>query len=88
MLMSVFTSIICFAVATVMFTKYMREFPFYQALSFYFLFEGAYELINGLITLIWPGSYFMVWVHCVGVIVFSAYLLYCIYTYVKNNKSN
>lgn len=87
MLMSILTCLICFAIATVMFTKQLRDFPFYQALSFYFLFEGAWELINGVITLIWPGSYFMVWVHCVGVIIFSAYILYCIYSYVKGKKS-
>ena len=48
----IITSLVCFAVATILFTPPLRKFPFYQAVSFYFLFEGAWTLFNTLITAI------------------------------------
>ena len=42
----IITSLVCFAVATILFTPPLRKFPFYQAVSFYFLFEGAWTLFN------------------------------------------
>ena len=59
----IITSLVCFAVATILFTPPLRKFPFYQAVSFYFLFEGAWTLFNTLITAIWPYADFMIWVH-------------------------
>ena len=58
----IITSLVCFAVATILFTPPLRKFPFYQAVSFYFLFEGAWTLFNTLITAIWPYADFMIWV--------------------------
>ena len=77
----IITSLVCFAVATILFTPPLRKFPFYQAVSFYFLFEGAWTLFNTLITAIWPYADFMIWVHHVGIILFAGYLFYKIYVY-------
>ena len=81
MCIPIITSLVCFAVATILFTPPLRKFPFYQAVSFYFLFEGAWTLFNTLITAIWPYADFMIWVHHVGIILFAGYLFYKIYVY-------
>ena len=36
----IITSLVCFAVATILFTPPLRKFPFYQAVSFYFLLRA------------------------------------------------
>ena len=41
----IITCLVCFAVATILFTPPLRKFPFYQAISFYFLFEGKESYI-------------------------------------------
>lgn len=82
----VITSLVCFAVATILFTPPLRKFPFYQAISFYFLFEGAWTLFNTLITAIWPYADFMIWIHHVGIILFAGYLFYKIYVYYWRQK--
>lgn len=79
MWLSIICAIVCFAVAVIMFTPQFRSFPCYQSLSFYFLFEGAWNLINGIIVSIWPNTNFMIWIHYVGVTVFAGYFLYCMY---------
>lgn len=76
---AVICSLICFAIATIMFTPQLRSFPCYQSLSFLFLFEGAWNLLNGIILVFWPSSNFMIWVHYVGLIIFGGYFLYCLY---------
>ena len=78
--------LVCFAVATILFTPPLRSYPFYQVLSFYFLFEGAWTLLNAAVDLIWPGSNVLVWVHYVGVIVFAGLLFYKIYAYYWKQK--
>lgn len=75
MWISIFTALICFGVATLMFTEPLRPFPVYQPVAFYFLFEGTYTILAAIAQLIWPGSTFMGWVHCFGVILFAGYLL-------------
>ncbi len=82
----IITCLVCFAVATILFTPPLRKFPFYQAISFYFLFEGAWTLFNTLITAIWPYADFMIWIHHVGIILFAGYLFYKIYVYYWRQK--
>lgn len=82
----IITSLVCFAVATILFTPPLRKFPFYQAISFYFLFEGAWTLFNTLVSAIWPYTDFMIWVHHVGIILFAGYLFYKIYVYYWRQK--
>ena len=65
MWIAVLSALVCFAVATILFTPPLRSYPFYQVLSFYFLFEGAWTLLNAAVDLIWPGSNVLVWVHCI-----------------------
>lgn len=83
MWIAVISSLICFAVATILFTPALRSYPFYQVLSFYFLFEGGWTLINAAVTYIWPGSNAMMWVHYVGAILFGGALLYKLYAYCR-----
>jgi hypothetical protein len=86
MWIAVLSALVCFAVATILFTPPLRSYPFYQVLSFYFLFEGAWTLLNAAVDLIWPGSNALVWVHYVGVIVFAGLLFYKIYAYYWKQK--
>lgn len=86
MWIAVISALVCFAVATILFTPPLRGYPFYQVLSFYFLFEGAWTLLNAAVGLIWPGSDALVWVHYVGVIVFAGLLLYKLYAYYWKQK--
>lgn len=79
-------ALLCFAVATILFTPPLRSYPFYQALSFYFLFEGAWTLLDAVVNLIWPYSGFMRWVHGIGTIAFVGYLLYKMYAYYWKKK--
>lgn len=81
MWLAVAGALLCFAVATILFTPPLRGYPFYQALSFYFLFEGGWLLLDAVVNLIWPYSSFMRWVHGIGTIVFIGYLLYKMYAY-------
>ena len=81
MWLSILSALVCFAVATILFTPPLRSFPFYLGFSIYFLFEGAWTLLNAVALLIWPYSNFMVWVHYVGAILFAGYLLYSLYLY-------
>ncbi len=86
MWIAVLSALVCFAVATILFTPPLRGYPFYQVLSFYFLFEGAWTLLNAAVNLIWPGSNALVWVHYVGVIVFAGLLFYKMYAYYWKQK--
>ena len=86
MWIAVLSALVCFAVATILFTPPLRSYPFYQVLSFYFLFEGAWTLLNAAVDLIWPGSNVLVWVPYVGVIVFAGLLFYKIYAYYWKQK--
>ncbi len=79
MWVSIITSFACFAVSVLMFTKALRKFPYYQSISFYFLFEGIWELSNGMILQIWPAIHFMDWIHCIGITIFASYIVYSIY---------
>lgn len=86
MWVAVVSSLICFAVATILFTPPLRSFPFYQAVSFYFLFEGAWTLLNAVVLAIWNYSLFMVWVHYFGSILCAGYLFYCLFIYYCKQK--
>ncbi len=85
----IITSLACFAIAVLMFTKALRKFPYYQSISFYFLFEGIWELSNGMVLQIWPALHFMDWIHSIGVIIFASYIIYSIYVEeFKQNKDD
>lgn len=83
---AVISALICFAIATILFTPQLRNYPFYQALSFYFLFEGAWTLVNAVVTMIWPSSNVMQWVHYVGALLLGGYLFYRLYAYYWKQK--
>lgn len=83
---AIISSVICFAVATILFTPQLRNYPFYQVLSFYFLFEGGWTILNAIVAEIWPYSTFMQWVHYVGAIAFGALLFYRLFAYYWKQK--
>lgn len=86
MWIAVISALVCFAVATILFTPPLRGYPFYQVLSFYFLFEGAWTLLNAAVNLIWPGADALNWIHYVGVIVFAGALFYKLSAYYWKQK--
>lgn len=73
---SVVSSLICFAIATILFTQPFRECRFYKELSIFFLFEGSWAIIDLAASEIWPKNNFMSWVNYIGTIIFGGYLLY------------
>ncbi len=73
---SVISSLVCFAVATILFTPPFRKCSFYKEMSFFFLFEGAWAILSFVVFEIWPKYNFMTWVNYIGTIVFGGYLLY------------
>jgi hypothetical protein len=87
MWIAVISALVCFAIATILFTPPLRGYPFYQALSFYFLFEGGWTVLNAVVQLIWPGSTFMDWVHYIGAILLGGYLFYRLFSYYWSQKS-
>ena len=82
MIFALVAAVVCLAVATIMYTPALRRFPFYQPVSFYFLFEGVCALANGIISAVFPYSQVMDVVHSIGVVVLGGYfcirlILYC-----------
>ena len=73
---SVISSLVCFAVATILFTPPFRRCSFYKEMSFFFLFEGAWAILNLAASEIWPKYNFMTFVNYIGTIIFGGYLLY------------
>lgn len=86
MWLAVAGALLCFAVATILFTPPLRGYPFYQSLSFYFLFEGGWLLLDAVVNLIWPYTTFMRWVHGIGTLIFVGYLLYKMFSYYWKTK--
>lgn len=87
---SVISSLVCFAVATILFTPAFRKCDFYKELSIFFLFEGSWAILNLAVTEIWSKYNFMTWVNYIGTIVFGGYLLYkliAIYNRETGNES-
>lgn len=83
---SVISSLVCFAVATILFTPTFRKCDFYKELSIFFLFEGFWAILNLAATEIWPKYNFMIWVNYIGTIVFGGYLLYKL-IYIHNSET-
>ena len=86
MWIAVIASLICFALATILFTPSLREYPFYQPFAFYFLFEGAWMFCNWVILELFGSSAFMLWVQYIGSILFGGYLVFCLYRYAYQKK--
>ena len=73
---SVISSLICFAIATILFTPPFRKCRFYKEMSFFFLFNVSWTILSLAVSEIWPKYNFMTWVNYIGTIVFGGYLLY------------
>lgn len=83
------SSLVCFAIATALFTPNLRGFKAYREFSFYFLFEGFWSLISFIVNEVWPGSTVMLWVHFIGSLVFGIYILFRLYTcFLKKNPGD
>lgn len=86
MWIAILSSLICLAVAVVLFTPLFRSAPLFRPVAVFFVFEGVWILCNYLVTQIWPGSIAMQWIHYTGIIVFGGYLLLCLF-YSRPKKS-
>lgn len=88
MWISIITALICFAISIILFTPSFRGLTFYRPLSFYFLFQGVWCVMNFIISTIWDKSNVMIWINYIGTILFAGYLLFSLYAYYyKDNKS-
>lgn len=86
MWISIILSILFLAITTIFFTAELRQFPMYRSLSFFFLFEGFYTLIDFIVTELWPNFKGMTDIHNVGCLILGAYVVLTLYKYKKNNS--
>lgn len=77
------SSLVCFAITTVLFTPKFRSFSLYQPFAFYFIFKGFWYIINFIVTTLWPYSNFMLPVEYIGTVISGIYILACAYKYFK-----
>lgn len=85
MWISIILSILFLAITTIFFTAELRQFPMYRSLSFFFLFEGFYTLIDFIVTELWPNFKGMAVIHNVGCLILGTYVAMTLYKYKKNN---
>ena len=78
------SSLVCFAISTVLFTPNFRDFCLYQPLAFYFIFKGFWYVISFIVTTLWPYSNFMLLVEYIGTIILGIYILSRAYKHTKN----
>ena len=57
-------------------------------MSCFFLFEGAWTILNFVVFEIWPKYNFMTWVNYIGTIVFGGYLLYKLIRIYNSDSKN
>lgn len=88
MWLSILSSIVCFAIATILFTPYFRDFKIYQPISFYFLFQGFSSLLNFIVNEVWPGSTIMLFINSMGILIFGIYITVYFYINYYKNDSN
>lgn len=90
MWISIIAALVCFAVSIILFTPSFRGFSFYRPLSFYFLYNGLWCILNFVISTVWVNSDIMIWVNYIGTIMFAGYLLFALYAYYfkDNNIEN
>lgn len=79
MWIAILSSLICLAVAVVLFTPMFRSAPLFRPVAVFFAFEGVWILFNYLVTQLWPRNAAMQWIHYTGIIVFGGYLLLCLF---------
>lgn len=82
----VILSILFLAITTIFFTEELRDFPMYRSLSFFFLFEGVYTLIEFIVIELWPNFNGMPVIHNVGSIILGTYVVIGLYRYKKNKE--
>ncbi len=86
MWISVFASLVCFAVATFLFTPALRKHPFYRVFSIYFIFEGLWMVLNWAYYEIFLDEGFMILIQYIGTIAIVGYLAYRLYKYSSPKK--
>lgn len=86
MLLAIISAVVCFAIATIMYTPRMRSFQFYRPIAFLFLFEGIWVLLDYIFRQIMPDNVFMQMIHYVGLIALGAY--FAIKLFISSGKKS
>lgn len=81
------SSLVCFAITTVLFTPKFRAFSLYQSLAFYFTFKGFWYIVNFIVTTLWPYSNFMLPIDYIGTIILGIYILAHAYKHIKKSDN-
>lgn len=81
------SSLVCFAIATVLFTPMFRSFFLYQSFAFYYIFKGFWYILNFIVMTLWPYSKFMLPIEYIGTIVLGIYILARAYKYFKKSEN-
>lgn len=78
MSISIISSLFFFAVAAILRTDQLKEMPISKALSYYFLAEGVWTILAGLLVWIWSETaIWSLYVHYVLIAIVAGYLFYC-----------
>ena len=83
---AVISSLICIALATILFTPPLRRVSFYRALSFYFLFKGAWSILTFIVGSFWKLNDLFLIIDYIGGIILLTYVFISIYIFYKKNK--
>ena len=78
MTIAIISSLFFFAVAAILRTDQLKEMPVSKALSYYFLAEGVWTILAGLLVWIWAETaIWSIFIHYILIAIVAGYLFYC-----------
>ncbi len=78
MTIAIISSLFFFAVAAILRTDQLKEMPVSKALSYYFLAEGVWTILAGLLVWIWAETaIWSIYIHYILIAIVAGYLFYC-----------
>lgn len=78
MWIAVLAGLVCLVTSVIMFTPGFRGVPLFRPVGMFFFFEGAWVLANYIVVSIQPTTDIMAWIHYIGILILSGYLLICL----------
>ncbi len=85
MLLAIFTALVCFVAAVIMFSSYFRKMPLLRPLAIYLIFEGCATMLTYFLSQLSPVSTLGDIVQQIGTIVIVIYYIFILV--MTKNKS-
>ena len=79
MILAIVTALLCFFAAIIMLTPYFRRITLLRPMSFYLIFQGAWQIFSYLIYELYPTSQVPGYVDRIGTIVIVLYYLFILF---------